>query len=500
MRNNRLFTLIAVFVTTLMLGTVAAPIALALDTPLYQESSSSSSGNGGDDSLANTGGVEITGYYLQSGGVVPDSITEGMGIGLELKITDMREEVIDYYKNIYNKTNNKTLKEIQVAGRLNTQSFDFQNQNSFHQTSKIRRVQINNRHGIQYSLYYELIYTGSGNSFQTDLYYTDVNTGATLDVPVHSLSLTLNQCKDAGESKEAVVKGTGFVLKSANYGGGSVTAGTEFMLTAEVLATSGNTNVENVTVTISPPEEITLSEGSSIAYVGTVAPNQTVPVSFKLFPNANIADGSYSIAVDIRGVDSNSGEDVSSQMTFSVPVVQPERFEIFETQLPTYMTIGMDDGSGMASVTLVNQGKGTVNNVSVEIVSKGITAEEGRQYLGHIAGGEERTADFMLLAEESGEVEAQVVVSYENARGDGKTLEHKFSVQVEESGEIPAPGPGEIDNIPEETTGLNVWGWMLIIVAIIVGVVIVIMIVRRRRKARIAAIEDEDLEDEDEDI
>lgn len=512
MLKTRVLALVAAIVASLMIGSAAAPSAAALGTPLYNDiepassSSDSTDGDGeGDDGtdtpISAASGVEITSYKVQSFGVVPDKITDGMAIGLEVTLTDMREEVLEYINAKYK--NKKDLKKVGVDGRLNTDSFNFQSQDSFHQKSNLRRVEINGRQGIQYKLHFDLIYIGTGNTFNIDLFYKNKDSGKALDIPIYPLSLTLNQCVEAkeesDEGKEPVVKGTGFVLKSANYGGGNVTAGKEFILSAEVLATNGNTNVENVTVTITPPEEITLAEGSSIAYVGTVAPNQTVPVSFKLFPGANIEDGSYSISVDIRGVDSHEGAEVTTQMTFSVPVAQPERFEIFESQLPDYMMMGMDDGSGMASITLVNQGKSTVNNVSAEIVSEGISSDEGRQYLGHIAGGEEKTADFMLVANEAGEVNAQILVTYENARGDVKTLKQEFMVQVEDGGMIDEP-IGEPIDVPAEPQGFPIWGWVLIVVAIIVVVVIVLVVVVKKRKAKQAALDAEDLEDDDEDI
>lgn len=481
MLKKRFAVLVSMLMVLMFSATLlAAPTALAATVPLLSATPGGDSSDSGGDPIAAPGGVEITGYYIQTGGVVPSKITKGMGIGLLLDITDARPEVLTHGAN-----------NLYVASRLNTASFRAMSNNATHVRQQPHAV----TNGIQYQIYYELIYTGSGTTFQADLYYEDP-WGNTLDFPVYPLSLTLNQCvPDEGEGSTEV-KGTGFVLKSASYGGGKVEAGKNFTLSAEVLATNGGTNVENVTVSITPPEQISIAEGGSMSYIGTVAPNQVVPVNFLLFPGANIEDGSYTVAIDIKGVSASDGSDVSATMNFTVPVIQPERFEIFESQLPGYLTLGMDDGSGYGSITLVNQGKGTVSNVSVEVVGDGLSTEEGKEYLGHIAGGEQKTADFLLLAMEPGEIEARVVVSYESTTGEKKTLEQEFTVMVEDGGFIDPGLP--IEPMPEEPTGgFPIWGWVLIVVGVIIAAIIVLVVVLRRRKAKKAALEQADLEDED---
>lgn len=476
MLKKRFAALVSVFMILFICTTLlAAPVAGAA-APLYSGSGTTdgSSDSGGDVSAP--GGVEITGYYVQVNGVVPSKITKGMGIGVNLTILDAREEA----KSI-------GAANLSVAGRLNTSSFRAMSANAIHMG-----IPYNTPNGIAYDVYLELVYLGTGNSIQLDLYYESH------DIPIYPLTLTLNQCIPTEDEGSTEVKGTGFVLRSASYGEGKVEAGTTFNLSAEVMATNGAAAVENVTVGVTPPEQITLAEGTSIAYVGTVAPNQVIPVNFSLTPGANTEDGSYTVAIDIKGVNANDGSEVSATINFTIPVIQPERFEIFESQLPSYLMIGMDDGSGFGSVTLVNQGKGAVSNVSVEVVGDGLATEEGKEYLGHIAGGEQKTADFLLMGMQAGEVQAKVVVSYESTSGEKKTLEQEFTVLVEDGGGMIDPMP--IEPMPEEPQGgMPVWGWVLIVVGVIIAVVIVLIVLLRRRKAKKAALEQADLEEDDED-
>ena len=69
-------------------------------------------------------------------------------------------------------------------------------------------------------------------------------------------------------------------------------------------------------------------------------------------------------------------------MPVTVPIVQPERFEISRTDFPEYLSMGEE---GYASVSFVNKGKGIIYNVSAEITGDGITTTEGNQFIGNIA-------------------------------------------------------------------------------------------------------------------
>ena len=378
-------------------------------------------------------------------------------------------------------------------------------------------------HGDVYTVTIKnLKYTGKGKTFLCNIYYKNSQ------APMQEVSLTFNQCveykappKDGGTTEppsteppsdtpsdtppDSPNKSTGFVLKDAQYGNGGgepIYAGKAFSLSAVILATNGSSAVENVSVSFSPPEELTLADGSSVSYVGTMAPGASAAVNTVLLPGANIQEGSYIVGIDVTGVNQKSGDLVSAQMTVSIPILQPERFEIFNTTLPTDLMAGTDNGMGYGNVTLVNQGRGTVANVSLEIVGDGLWTDDGKQFIGNVGAGEQRSSDFSLHADEAGTVEAKVVVSYENVRGEIKTLEQEFTINVMDGGfEDPGfidPGFVEPGMEPgmEGRQGVPKWLWIAIGAA--AAVVVIVLLVRRRRKKRIAAEEAlDDIDDDD---
>lgn len=500
MKNKQAKKALVLSVALFMVMVLGATSVLA--SSVGGGSSVGSGGSGGSSvtpPVTAPGGLEITGYTLDPN---YDKITKGMVFGIRLEITDKREEVQEYMKSV----SNSHPPEMRVNVRENTASFTVPGDAD--RSFDLWTPSVPQNSGwFVYDIYLPLTYTGVGNTLQCDIYYS--LDGKTMSIPIYPLTLTLNQCVEyqepvssTPESSGVTVKGTGFVLKSISYGEGNLNAGERFTLNAELLSTNGTTKVENVTVGLTPPKEISLAEGSSLLYVGTVKPNQTIPVQFVLVPGANTENGSYTITIDVKGINSKDGTEVSAQMSVTVPVVQPERFEIFNTQLPSNLVANMD--GEYSSITLVNEGKGSVSNVSVEIVGEGLSTEEGKQYLGHIGGGEQKSADFYITASMAGQIDAQVLVTYESAQGEKKTLTFDFSVMVEDMGDFGDGGMDPsfpIEPMPEENAGFPMWGWALIILAVVGGGVAALVVIRKKRKAKRAAEELEELgEDDDEDI
>ncbi|MDR0875692.1 MAG: hypothetical protein LBN12_05730 [Clostridiales Family XIII bacterium] len=421
-------------------------------------------------------GFEVTNYTIKraDGQINTGSILTGDAITVTVDILDKRHT--------------KGEKEPKVA--LNTASF------SLYEEGNIE-YRYNSKKPTKFTvIFYNAIYSGTGNSFNIELSYP----GSAIEVT--SKDLIFNQCvpytAPETPSENVEIKGTGFVLKDARYADGqTVYAGEAFTLSATILATNGAVPVENVTVSFAPPEKLTLAEGSSIAYVGTMSPGQTVPVSVRLLPGANIEEGTYTVDINISGINQKTGIAVDATAKVSIPVLQPERFEIFNAQLPSDLTAGMDDGLGYASIALVNKGKGTVANVSVEIVGTGLTTDEGKQYIGNVAAGEQKSSDFNLHAEAPGQVDGMVVVTYENARGEEKTIERGFAVNVMEA-PMMEPDPGTSgDEMPAEKTGPPKWIWAAAIVA--AAVIVTIVLTRRARKKK-KAREEEFLDEDDDDL
>lgn len=344
------------------------------------------------------------------------------------------------------------------------------------------------------ALRYEIIlnditYLGGENKLSLDVSYENYA------VPLASITQPISQC--VGSSTEGA-KASALVVTSASYGGGSINAGSDFALTVDVLASGGTVGAENVAVNLALPEQITVASGSTNIFVGNMKPGASTQVTFQLNASAVANGGSYNITVNVSGNSASDSAALTAQMPVTVPIVQPERFEISRTDFPEYLSMGEE---GYASVSFVNKGKGIIYNVSAEITGDGITTTEGNQFIGNIAAGTESSADFTIQTANAGTLNGLLTVTYEDEKGNAKTLTKEFSMTVEEMqmGGDDTMGGGMDTMVPmePEPTGVPVWVWIVVGVGVVAAVVVVLVVLKKKKAKRRAA---QLMEDDDEDI
>lgn len=336
----------------------------------------------------------------------------------------------------------------------------------------------------------DITYLGGSNKLSFDVSYSGQQ-----GLELVNLSQNISQC--VGATNVEGGKASAIVVRSAGYGGGSVVAGQQFTLTADVFVTAGTTGAENVAVSLTLPEQVTVVSGSSQIFVGNMAAGESTSVNFLLNASATAAAGSANITINVNGNAASDGAALTTTMPITVPIVQPERFEISRTDFPEVINMGEET---YGSVSFVNKGKGTIYNVSAELRGEGFTTTEGNQFVGNVASGTESSADFTISPTQAGSINAQLVITYENEQAEEKTITKDITFTVEEmSFEDPGMMPG-IDDMPTEPTqtGMPLWAWAVIVVLVAGVVVTVVVIVRKKIKKR---KENEKLmEEDDEDI
>ncbi len=342
----------------------------------------------------------------------------------------------------------------------------------------------------------DIEYLGGDNTFKFDI----ITENSSEARQIITLSLPINQCAERPEPTPAPTPAPAEVpkimVKDFTFGGNSVEAGKEFTLELTLFTTSGNTNLEDVMVGLTFPTDsksVSLASGSMNTYVGAMAPNETRTISYKMVTDATMEPGSVNITVQLT---SKNGEAASSPI--SIPVTQPERFEITNVEAPETMMMGEE---GYLSVTFVNKGKSAINNLTAEIQGENLANPGQSQFLGNVAAGTENSVDFSVKASAEGVINGKVILSYENSKGEVATLEKEFSCTVEAMPVIDDPGmmdPGMMDPTMGEDveSGMPIWGWALIIVGVGGVAAAVVLVIRKKKAAKKLA----QLEDEDEDI
>lgn len=284
----------------------------------------------------------------------------------------------------------------------------------------------------------------------------------------------------------------GLVIKSSSIGKTSVNAGEEFTLSLTIYATtSGKKKVNDVVVSVSAAGEstgVTVASGSSSQYIGSMDPGTSQTVSFPMKALESFTGGVSTITVSVTG---NGAEGASTNV--SVPIVQPDRFEISRVECPEILMVGEED---VLSVVFVNKGRNAVNNLTVSLTGTNLANPNQSEYVGNLAGGTENSVDFDISGTAAGPMTGTVTVQYEGNDGQTVTLTQEVGCTIEEA-YVDDPGmwddPGMLEPVDTEpqSAGLPLFAKILIGVAVVAAVVVAVVVVRKR-KAKKAALEAED--------
>ena len=374
----------------------------------------------------------------------------------------------------------------QISARVNSSTFTFTGNGEIGQL-----VEGEDDNGPYYSynlLFRDVIYNGGGNTFPVNLSYIDST------LPMQQFSVTLGQCVDEDPNDPSDARAPSLIVRGASYGTETITAGSPFTLSLTLYASNGTESVADVVASLTLPEGVTMTGGNLSSYVGTMAPQSSSEVSFSIQTSAGFTGGVANITVNLAGAGAVSGNAVTGTTTISVPISQPDRFELGELQVNDTIYLG-----DTATVTLnfVNKGRNPVANIEASITGEGLGAEMTQQYIGNLNAGTENSVDFDLLPTQAGPVSGSIVLTYEAEDGSIKTASKDFSFSVEEMPvyDDTMMDPGMME--PAAQPGLPVWGIALIAVLAVVIVVVVIVVIRRKKKKAAALA---DLEGEDEDL
>ncbi len=275
------------------------------------------------------------------------------------------------------------------------------------------------------------------------------------------------------------------IITRFDYGGSSVAAGAGFNLSFKFKNTSSKLKVENLVATVEGGEGLTLNGSSNTFYFEKVGAGieRTVSVPMKASRTVTGSAQPVSVSFKYEYVDNGKRISVTTEQKITVPVYQPDRFEISKPTLPVMVYAGEETS---LSLNYVNKSKSDISNVEAEITGN-IESVTPFQNIGNLEPGKSGTIVFAVTALEPGEAEFTIKVTYEDGNGDTKTREFPVVLSVEAM-DYPDPGMDEPMPEPEEEGGIN---WPLIIGIIIAIAAIAFIIIKKKRKAAAAKKEAE---------
>ncbi len=443
-------------------------------------------------SITESDGVYVTGYTVTTpaGGEITT-----LGVGDKVNIV---LQVVDHSSARY------SVDASEIVARINSSIFTYTGTGEIGQlfesnddpdTNRLQRVRSGqagdeeksaNAYYNYYSyvlLFRDVIYNGGGNTLPINLSYLDTSK------PMQQFSVTLGQCVDKDQTTTP-----NLLVRTSTYGD-AVTAGSPFTLSLGLYATDGNETLNDVIVSLTLPENISLNGGSLSNYVGIMAAKSMRDVTFSVLPAAGFTGTVADITVNMTAVGDITGKAVSSTTTISIPVSQPDRFEVGQLQLSADTMMVGDTGS--VTLSYVNKGKNPIGNLEARLTGTNL-GSESYQYLGNLNAGTEGSVDFDITPDAAGNISGIITLNYEDASGNPRTISKDFTATAEEVNYEDAMPDYDPSMDEPQQTGMPVWGWVLIVVCMgVVVAVVVVVIVRKRKKAKALAALDED---SDEDI
>lgn len=299
-------------------------------------------------------------------------------------------------------------------------------------------------------------------------------TGGSASGSVNVLSTVTKDTKD----EETIASPTPIVILSKyNYGGSSVAAGSSTNLSFSFTNTSKTIKIENVMVTVTGGQDLMLNGSTNTFYFESVAASgsKTVTVPMKAAQLISASAQGVQIAVTYEYVDQNARKSGNATLSLSVPLYQPDRFELSEPKTSYTGYVGEETS---LTIDYVNKGKSAINNVEATI-SGDIDSPTPYQRVGTIDGGKNGTIAFAVTPQLEGENQVKIVITYEDSNGN--TKERVFEATVEAMAYEPSdPGmddPGMIDPEPQST-----FPWKYVIIAAVAALIVLLIVLRIRKK------------------
>ncbi len=257
-----------------------------------------------------------------------------------------------------------------------------------------------------------------------------------------------------------------------------VKAGDTFELTLHIQNMSKSTDVSNIKLTLSTPEnELVPASGSSTVYIEKIAKEETLDLTVEMTARGDLESKSYVLTVESEYEDRYSTP-YQDKASLIIPVIQNSRVFVSDITL-TDESIRVGDSTDV-SFTISNQGKGILYNVNVTVTGEGIS--QPNVYVGNIASGATGYADLTIDAEDETVATgtAKVVISYEDNAGNVQEETREISLEVKEAMDEP------VVDVPEDfepEIDMNA-GFQTHHLVMIIGVIVIVVTLVVRKKIK----------------
>ena len=166
---------------------------------------------------------------------------------------------------------------------------------------------------------------------------------------------------------------------------------------------------------------------SNSFYVAALYPWNTANkhITMNVLPNAVAGNYVINLAIEYEDADGNQYKTTEA---IGIPVVQRAGVTMSELKSDELMVGNPTE----MSINIYNTGKDNLNTFMCDVIGKGIKIENDRKFIGNFNTGTQETFSFTATPTRAGEIEGQIMLSYEDSTGKVHTQTKDFKKEVME--------------------------------------------------------------------
>ena len=294
-----------------------------------------------------------------------------------------------------------------------------------------------------------------------------------------------------GETTQTLPK---LVVDSYSFSEEKIYAGETFTLTFTVRNTSNEEDTKSILVTMTNNADtgkLTPAEGSNTLYIDKLAKGESKTMTMSIATAPDTEAKAYEIKLDFEyeGTKTRPATLAKGESSASIPVTVMQKIRL-KIDDPTVDGEAMEGESVPVYFSLYNMGRSPIYNCMVTVEGDGLSLEDSF-FQGTVAAGNSMRADLSIITATPGQIDGEIVISYEDSLEEKMEERLPLSLYVTEAYNPDANGdmddPGYIDQPTiggmddPSYSGTPVWIWIALGVVVAAAIVVAIILLKKKR-------------------
>ncbi|MBQ3201547.1 MAG: hypothetical protein IJB22_06465 [Clostridia bacterium] len=301
-----------------------------------------------------------------------------------------------------------------------------------------------------------------------------------------------------GPDGSAPVSKPKVILDSYSISTDKIYAGEQFDVEFTLRNTSSEEAVQNIQISISDTAEVgklmPANNGSNTLYIAKIGKGETHTEKISLQSAPDTEAKAYTLQLDFSYEGASNVASYTATETIAIPILQRIRLKVDDPTVYDEPWVGQSCAIYFA---LYNMGKAPIYNCMVDVEGEGLAMEE-TYFGGTVAAGSTLRADFSIIPSVAGEVNGEIVITYEDVYGEQMEERLPLPLYVNEEMMMDDPNmmfdpemgimgddigmmePG-MEAMAGNEGGFPVWAWIAIGAAVAAAAAVTVILLKKKR-------------------